>query len=384
LIKQKNIIVLVTKADNKIMEDGTIQRQMSGIYNIRNVHIDELIEIFQPWRRGAPGGGSTRHSPRFGGYGYENCTLPSFYSPPLSRPVITPAIYHSNVNPNQFVSSLGRGLRQPQTEVARSQQLHVEYPNNFPKFNKFPQEDHTKTDNLLNASGLATHNLNPGQTMLGNHRWNFQGHMTPPVVRTNRGLIYPIQQFRRSRLNTSDLPGQRQRARHSSLMTPEGTYIPFDKFVRARTPSAQIVFHSDMAYSPAEQITNLETHLQHSNQKLFTMENTVSNAFPSPTENIHEPQLDGLNMHAIDKQRKINGLSEEKLSESPILTENFVNAETKAAEKPFRCKSAPLESLYTSYPLTIKNLASYNKQVTPFKGDYKTIVRRWLNKSFSN
>jgi len=310
--------------------------------------------------------------------------LPSFYSPPLSRPVITPAIYHTNVNPNQFVASLGRGLRQPQSEVAQSQQLHVEYPNNFPKFNKFSQEDHSKTDNVMNASGIATHNLNPGHNISGNHRWNFQGHMTPPVVRTNRGLIYPVQQFRRSRLASSGLPAQRQRARHSSLMTPEGTYIPFDKFVRARTPSAQIVLHSDMAYSPAEQITNLETRLQHSNQNQFTRENTISNVFPSPTENTHEAQLDGLNMHVIDEQRKFNGLSEEKLSESPILTENFANVENKAVEKPFRCKSAPLESLYTSYPLTIKNLASYNKQVTPFKGDYKTIVRRWLNKSFSN
>lgn len=44
-------------------------------------------------------------------------------------------------------------------------------------------------------------------------------------------------------------------------------------------------------------------------------------------------------------------------------------------------KQSPLSSKSAHLPLTSHNLLLYNKTVPPLKGDYKTLVRRWLDRS---
>jgi len=379
LSQQHNIRLLVSRAETKMLEDGIIQRQLAGIYKFSPVQIDELINFFQPCWRGASGGGPKRHRRQYNICGYENCALPSLYNAPLSRPDMTPPIFQPALNTSSFVAGAGCGSRQYQAEVARAQQLPLEYLNNVPKLNKNLQEDHATIENPWNPGGNTRHQFNPGQNIVANQRWNFQGNFTPPVFHTNRDLSYPTQHFRRSRLSPT-VTAQRQRARHLSLMTPEGTYTPFEKFTRARTPSAQIFLHPELSYSPAERFSNQDARLHiHPNQKQPTG-NTMSNIFQSPTENTHELNLDTFNSQTINKTRNLIGRSEGKLSDTAIFSEILIDEESKKPEKTTRCTSAPL-GRHTSYPLTLKNLASYNKQVVPIKGDYKTIVRRWLNKS---
>jgi len=369
LSQQQNIRVLVSRAETKMLEDGTIQRQLAGIYKLSPAEIDELIDYFQPYWRGAPGGGSKRLRRQNHSYSFENGVLPSLYNTPLTRPDMNSPIFQSSQSHNQLGASAGFGSRH----------LSSEYPNNFSKLNKGLQEDHTTVENSLNPNGISGNHFNPGQNIIGSQRWDFQGHFTPPAYHPTRGRSYPMHNFRQSRISPS-AHAHRRRARHSSLMTPEGTYIPFEKFTRARTPSAQLFLHPELSYTPVEQISNPDTRLHlHPNQKQ-AMENGMSNVFLSPTENTHELNFDGLNSHVIHMPN-LEGISEGKLSDTDIMQENLVDEKSKKAEKPARSTSAPMESLHTPYPLTVKNLASYNKQVAPFNGDYKTIVRRWLSKS---
>lgn len=121
----------------------------------------------------------------------------------------------------------------------------------------------------------------------------------------------------------------------------------------------------------------------HVNQKQFHTEHTPSANMPGLVTNTNQLSMDYLNPNIMKKRRKMSGLSEEKLSDTALFEESFMNIENNEGWRLNRSVSAPPDFQRTSYPLTVKNLASYNKQVTPFKGDYKTIVRRWLSKSLS-
>jgi len=376
--QQQNIEGLVSRAETKLFEDGFIQRLLAQTHKLSPMQIDEVIDLFQPWRRGKPGGGTNRHNRQHGSHCFDN--LPSIYNPLLSRTVINPAIYQGNVSPNQGADKWVQGSRQNQSEVTPAQQLHLEYKKDFPTL-KLQEEDQARTENLMNNCGITGPNLNPRNNVAGNQRVNFQENHSPTANRSNQNLRYPMQHFRRSRLSAPTTPAPRQRVRHASLMTPEGTYIPTDKFFRTRTPSAQLFFQSDRAYAALEQIPNSDARMHnHTDLKQFNIEHVPSNNWPCPAANAHHLSMDYLNPNTLKRQRNLGGLKEEKFSDTGILEENFMNSGT---GKLNRSVSAPTDSQRT-YPLTVKNLASYNKRVAPFKGDYKTIVRRWLNKSLSN
>jgi len=59
--EQENIRALVSNAERKYVEDGTIQRQLTTIYKMTPVQIEEAIHFFQPWlRRSKPTGAGKR------------------------------------------------------------------------------------------------------------------------------------------------------------------------------------------------------------------------------------------------------------------------------------------------------------------------------------
>jgi len=49
--EQENIRALVSNAEPKYIEDGTIQRQLTTIYKLTAAQIEEAIDFFQPWLR---------------------------------------------------------------------------------------------------------------------------------------------------------------------------------------------------------------------------------------------------------------------------------------------------------------------------------------------
>jgi len=100
--EQENIRHLVSNAEPRYIEEGTIQRQLKTVYRLTHMQIEDAIVCFQPWRRpsGPSMGGSTRSSHyRLGSFSFGNRTdassLPSIHSSKLDKGGRIPARYPS-------------------------------------------------------------------------------------------------------------------------------------------------------------------------------------------------------------------------------------------------------------------------------------------------